>query len=434
MSASVVGGPIDWKLTRSEDGHRTYTIRWRVECSTNDGPFVVLNATGLPLPGTEWDIGNDYDPWAFCLPTAKVEKQQAIAEGHPAEYYVVEQTFSTKQPDVTKQRCSEIPVEDPLLEPAKVSGSFQKYTEEATSDRFGNPLLSSSHEQLRGPTVEFDANRATIKIEQNVATPEQGYELPTSMIDTLNNAPLWGQNPRCIKLSAAPWERKFYGRCNVYFTRTLEFEIREDGFDRGILDEGTKLLHGHWDETTGAWILDNIDGAAPNADNATHFDRATDKNGNPIRVVLNGEGLPAESTIAYNNYVCILATTGNPVINPTYWIPIIPVTGTTITTPPAWSAFSSYVRGNLVTYLSSTYVALDNSDPSEVSLPDSSPTFWKNLTPGLVNRGTYSDATAYVVGNYVVSPETTVAATIHVEKYNESNFLLLGIPTDFLIP
>jgi hypothetical protein len=224
----------------------------------------------------------------------------------PTKIFNVTVPFSNKP----QNRCQDFKVEDPLLEPQKISGGFNRFTEEATKDRYGYPILNSAHEQVRGPQVEFDNNRPVVKIEQNVANLQ--LDLLTVMIDTVNGYYLWGFPPRSIKLSGVSWERKFYGNCSVYYTRQLEFELaglQDAGltgtgsdpepiqsvyktWDRELLDEGTKVLKGHW-KRNGNWVLDKIDGAYPDPSNPTHFIRFKDRNGENTRVILNGAGLPA---------------------------------------------------------------------------------------------------------------------------------------------
>jgi hypothetical protein len=78
------------------------------------------------------------------------------------------------------------------------------------------------------------------------------------MIDTVNMFPLWGLPPRCIKLSNAPWEKKFWGLCEQYYTLTLEFELRSDTFDKDLNDIGTKVLNGHWNPLLGKGCTLNL--------------------------------------------------------------------------------------------------------------------------------------------------------------------------------
>lgn len=287
----ILGGRFVWGGERDDEGHRTYTIAHRVKTTDPlDGPNTVMQCPGLPAIGATWNFGNDVDVWAFCLPSMKVDlfKQRP---GHPHRHWLVSQRFTTKP----LKRCQDASIEDPLLEPQKISGSFVKYTKEVFRDRFGNYIKSSSHEMIRGPQVEFDANRPQVNIEQNVPTLE--LDLLASMVDTVNDTPLWGLGTRRIKLSEAAWERKYFGQCSIYFTRQLGFDIAWEGWDREIVDEGTKALNGR--NVNGVWTIENFkDGTVPDKNNPLHFIRYKDGNGEIARVILNGLGEPAREATA----------------------------------------------------------------------------------------------------------------------------------------
>lgn len=258
-------GPLSWSLDANEEGHRDYKLRWLcLATSADDGPFTVLQASGLPTIGSAWSIGNDSDPWAFCWPNWKVTQ---IIDGEQNLHWVVEQPFSTRP----LRRCQTTTIGDPLSEPAKISGSFLNYTEEATTDYLGNPLVSSSWEQLRGPLVERDACRATVNIGLNVLTlPLAGY---TAMMNTLNDATLWGLAARCVKLSGVTFERNLYGTCSYYYTINYAFDIDFNTHDRELLDEGTRVL-------VGSGTLSN----------PLHFVAYKDLTGENSRVILDGAG------------------------------------------------------------------------------------------------------------------------------------------------
>ena len=296
MSTVLLNGWRSWGGSVDEEGHRTYQVEHIVECGVADGPANVLQTPGLPEAGDEWQFGDDVDIWAFCREDKKLTKMMS-RDGEPNTHWLVESTFSTKPPPREKSRCQDERVEDPLLEPAKVGGSSTNKVEEALTDRFGFPVRTSSHELIRGPQNEWDVGLDTIKIEQNVATAFQGYVLPSLFKNCVNAYPLWGFSPRCIKLVASPWERVFYGRCSVYYKRSLEFLIDPRTHDREILDEGTKALHGHFDAVSGDYVLDLIGGELPQYYNAQHFIRFKDRNGENTRVVLNGRGCPASVNV-----------------------------------------------------------------------------------------------------------------------------------------
>lgn len=390
--ATTLLGPTNWSMTRDEQGHREYKITFKIKSADTDGPYNVLATSGLPTPGSHWDFDDDEDVWAFCRNDVDISPVDSSDE--PKTLWLATFTFSTKQPDTG--RCEDGDVEDPLLQPAQVEGSFIKYTTEASHDRFGVPITNSAWEQIRGPQVEFDSHRPAVKITQNVATFNQAAVLPDSMVNTVNESTLWGFPPRCVKLSSASWKKKFYGTCSVYYERSLEFDIDTNTFDREILDEGTKVLNGHWrgTDTTGTaddtadWILDPISGADPDPDNPLHFIRYKDRNGENARVILNGrgepftpEGEPAESWWVYE------VGTGSP---PDY----DQVFGTFADAQAAASGADIYGPFSTQEEAEAATIFGELGDPVTVEPP---------ATPGI----------------------------IAVQYYGESDFTELGIPTSF---
>ncbi len=210
MSATVLGGPKKWSGARNEDGERTYKVTYQVQTSASTvGPSEVFNAAGLPAVGTAWNIDGDTDDWAFRTSTTTV-KMHSSYKNEKGTIWLVELTFSTRQPE----RCNEQDFEDPLSEPQKISGSFVKYVQEITKDRNDELILNSAHELIRGAIMEFDHNRPTVQIGQNVSA--LGLETFTEMVDTVNDSTLWGLSARKVKLSNVSWTRNTYGLCYVY--------------------------------------------------------------------------------------------------------------------------------------------------------------------------------------------------------------------------
>jgi hypothetical protein len=243
-----------------------------------------MNTAGLPTIGSVWNFDSDTDFDAFCTPFLRVTP---IRSKKPNKYWIVENQFTTRP----MKRCFDTEIEDPLLEPDRIGGSFVKYTKEATEDRFGEKLKMSSHEMIRGPQAEFDANRPTVWIEQNVA--DLDLDTFSDMVDTVNDATLWGVGARKVKLSNVSWERLYKGICDFYYQRRFEFDIDFSTFDRTVVDEGDKVLNGKW---VGAdWTLVDIaDGVPPDKENPNHFMRAIDRAGNPMHVLLDGNGEPLD--------------------------------------------------------------------------------------------------------------------------------------------
>jgi len=235
---ATVRGELNVSLTRDEQGHREYEVDWDVETTdaNNDGPYTILAAVDTNCPiGTTWNFGSDNDAWAFATPNVKISPIQS-SPGEPTTKWVASQKFSTKP----IKRCQTDPIEDPLMEPYKISGGFNSITREATKDKDGNALVYPNFERIKGALVEDDLGYPTIRIELNLATlPLSTYTL---MIKRVNDSTLWGLPPRTIRLYDVTWSRNLYGICYYYYTVAYSFEIDLETFDRDILAEGTMVL------------------------------------------------------------------------------------------------------------------------------------------------------------------------------------------------
>ena len=391
--ASLRPGWRAWEMDRDQEAHRNYSIQFLVECGPTEGPARALLTPGLPQPGDVWVFGNDIDMWAFCQWEAKIRPE---VDKEKNTFFVVTQKFSTRPPDL--KACKEFQFEDPLLEPQKVSGTFSKFTTEATTDRFGKAIMNSAFELMRGPSLEFDDSRGQIRVEQNVPLLEQ--TLIYSIKDCVNDATLWGFPRRCVKLSNISWERKFYGACYVYYTRTFEFDVDLQTFDRDLLDEGTKALNGHWADvgTSGQriWVLDNIGGQPPNPFNPSHYTRFKDPRGENAKVILDGAGQPIQDPVQGQ----VTGAAGTPI---------------TITTATPHGLSSGAI------------VAISNVGGNQAA--NGGP--WIITVTGTTTFQLVSSASSgtYTSGGYWTTLGAGGPGSIHVERYREANMFLLAIPT-----
>ena len=233
MAATFTPGKIrTFSLQRTREGHRIYTISQLVDTDFGDGPQAAFEAAGLPLTGDFWNFNGDSDVWAICTPELSV-KPYKQREGETFQGYIVTNTFTT----IPRKRCQDETIEDPLLEPQRVSGGSNKSTKQAFFDKDEVPILSSSHERL---FLEVDNSKHFVSIGQNVASLE--LDLFAEMIDTLNDASLWGLAKRMVKLSGVSWDRKYHGLCNEYYTRNFDFDVDFTTFDEDLQDVGTLEL------------------------------------------------------------------------------------------------------------------------------------------------------------------------------------------------
>jgi hypothetical protein len=239
--------------------------------------------------------GTDWDMYATCTPFFSITPfGQLQDEG--VQHWIVEKKFSSNP----IKRCQDYEVGDPLQEPARISGSFSKYSEEIT-EGYGTdyttlePLKSSSHEPLRGPKMEFEKSFPTVTIEQTLTWAEFNLAKLSELQDHVNEAEMWGLAARKVRLAHSSWAMQFWGvtgtyACSLpYYTRSCTFEINFDGWDREVVDEGTRAL-GFWDPASGGgagvWRIRG------DKDNVRDFNRYRDPLGEIDHVLLNGEGIP----------------------------------------------------------------------------------------------------------------------------------------------
>lgn len=249
MAGTLQGNRIDWDGDVSDDGHRSYSATYFVKTDDpEDGPWTVLQTPGLPLCGAPWSEGNDFDPYVFASCAKSVKRYQPKGAEKGLDW-AVKVPFSSKG----KSRCCEAEFENPLDEPQKVSFSTETETKEALVDRYGDKILTSSHEVIRGPQNEWEEGRFKVTIVQHVIDPE----LPVLLRflrngGAVNSTPMWGFEARCVRFCApCGVEELYFGQCVKYFKRTLTFDVRAEGHDRYVTDEGTKALNGHWGTSQG---------------------------------------------------------------------------------------------------------------------------------------------------------------------------------------
>ena len=262
----VLEGLVGWLSAGVDrDGHRSYTARFKINSTREDGQASILKTPGLPTVGSTWAFGTDIDQWAFCTPEATITP--VVSENEPNFIWHMDIKYSTRP----LSRCQEGQIENPLLEVPNISGSFINRRVQAKADYEGKPIHSSSFEPIRGEATEIDLGEPSIIIAMNSATlPLAMY---SEMMNGVNDSTLWGLPPRTVRLANAEFSRKAYGTCTYYFTVTYHFAVKYDTHDVTVPDEGTKILMKGGDRT-----------------NPSHFALYKDRFDENSRVYLDGLG------------------------------------------------------------------------------------------------------------------------------------------------
>lgn len=307
--------------SKTRDGHREYKKKYLVEHAASDGPVKIRATSGLPACGSIWrhddnqsdeaGVGTgtgvlaEYDAYAYRTPEDTI---QPVLPNEKNTASTIEFTWTTKPLGKCRPTCS---FEDPLLEPPEVSYPSTKYTREATEDVNGDPIVNGAFEQIRGPQNEWPADRPGVRIQYNIATYDR--QLFDGAMDCVNEDEIWGYAPGVVLLSGKNVEKKYFGACDIYYTVTLDFEIKMDGWHRYVVDEATKVLAGRWDldpnsPTYRQYIVfadpDQPDGLLDPKD-PKNYVRFKDWNGENARVLLkNGRPWDPEA-VEQRFYWCV---------------------------------------------------------------------------------------------------------------------------------
>lgn len=453
-------GRVGMNMTRDEEGFRTYQLTHHVIGDAGQYAASALLCPGLPRPGERWFVGFDVDIWVWCRADAQVT---LLNPREPIPHFTVQQTFSNKPPERGKhpqaRLCQDQQIEDPLLEPDKIGGSFVTAKIQGVRDRFGQLICNSAWQMITGPENEWDDDRPQITISQNRADLQ--WALLCSMRDHVNDQPLWGMPARSILFKPGTFERKPYGSCQMYYTRTLNFHVNVvplkdaqgnvvtspafpngipiSGWDKDFQDEGDAVLLGDWVAnldpnfigTPAAYLPRR--GADPN--NPAHFKRYLDFNGNPTRVVLNGAGAPYVPSVTDKVSTCSQCPLGAPRI----WN----LLGT--------SGISGFPLNSFIPLNYTSSCTWSNAAPDGTSATLTLTSVWQITLHTASGDIQYSQTlsafnclganTLQLVSNPAslnAPPSVSISpngvndpGNVHVEYYNQANLLVLGIPISF---
>lgn len=206
-------------LTTDEKFHRTYTTVYQVFATTDEGPFSVGSAGGLPGYGLSYAFGNDIDLWAFCK-NIQVQPNPTRVKHRGAEAYkwLVTVTHSTIPSDHNPGQSRENPLNDPKV----ISGSFVGYTRPTWRDKNDDPVVNSAKDPYVPPEQVDDAYD-TLRISYNTANINLGQR--AQFRGSVNSTSIWGLGVRQAKLTRWDYSVQYAGNSLAYIRHDFEFLI-----------------------------------------------------------------------------------------------------------------------------------------------------------------------------------------------------------------
>lgn len=263
--------PLPPSLAANKDGHRTYSVPYRVHVlSERDGPSVVFAAFSLAtFIGNTYAWGNDVDPQAVLDPVPQIQLENPLIR----TVYIVTFQYTTEGRD----RCRSSNVTDPLSEPWSASGSGDEWTEQMAVDLDGKPFVSSSHEPYGAKNTERIRTRRRLQLSKNYAT--LNLDWIEALEDTTNQSSITilGKTfaAKTLVLRKIDFQTKVQMPCHYYYPHTFTLDINKATVVRKLRDEGRRKL-----------------AAGGDKDNPLHFEPIILIGNTPIKdpIALDGAG------------------------------------------------------------------------------------------------------------------------------------------------
>lgn len=214
------------KCTGSVDSkfQRTYTTTWRVITSQGDSAMTAMSAAGLPLWGSTFAWGSDFDLWTTAQtikadPEKETDVNPIKYNGFNATSWIVTIGYSSRPMDRSPGDTPEDPIDDAPV----ISGSFLGERKVAIRDKDGNPIANSAAEPYLDNPPTVLANTDTLRIQYNTATIDLAQR--SEFVGCVNSTAIWGLSPRQALLVRWDWSVKYAGASLVFIQNSFEFHI-----------------------------------------------------------------------------------------------------------------------------------------------------------------------------------------------------------------
>ena len=223
----------DWSAT----AQRNYTRI--LQCLSNDpldDSAAVLEAVcaylgitpGIPII-VIYQCGNSIDPYAY------LQKISVLQEtSHKGEYRNWTARLEYNSNPIQT-------IDNPLLRPTIISGSFQIYQKPIEKDINGKPILNKANGKLEG--IEIDDARPHVTMVRN----EVSYDwsaFAANLVNFVNSTFWYGCQAGQAKCSGVSGQGPNFENGIMFYPVTYEFQFRLEGWQPSFQNKGRKDVNG----------------------------------------------------------------------------------------------------------------------------------------------------------------------------------------------
>jgi len=257
----------DWRGLEAEVGidgagaTRIFTVQFDENDKPVKRPLLAYSAAGIPANKAT----HPFKPWLHVQ--RKNVKSIGPLDFEVTVYYSARSTFGTtgNTGDVPD------PEQSPFEAPWVVEWDFVTSNEPIDTDIDGKPITNSAGESF-DPPITTDVHDLLLRIQRNEAAfnpvAANNYK------NAVNSDWFWGFGPGLVKCVQFTARTALKGQL-WYWQVRYAFQIRQDGWQRRIRDEGYRTKTGEY-----------------NSDGSEKYEEIVDKNGVKVSMpaLLNGEG------------------------------------------------------------------------------------------------------------------------------------------------
>lgn len=249
MSVTAVN-PISAVASEADDGTIEYDVVMEaITNSSSDGPRTVLSSALVPKRGDTFSFSGDTDQFA-SLRSRSISYR---GKDETRKVWTLNLKYSSRGSSQNPSDQSGGPA-DPIDWSWKVAGRTWNRIEAPDADRndrpfvniVGEPFLPPPERENPDPLIVLTKNHPTLDL--SAWCEVQGK---------VNSNTQWGLTARKVKLREWTWTQHWIGQDRMYFSNTIEVEIKFAGFYYEPCNLGHRELIGI-DPATGAGIYRNI--------------------------------------------------------------------------------------------------------------------------------------------------------------------------------